>query len=138
AKEIQLSADGKEGLSYGHFSWSPDSQTLVAFRIEPGERKEVYLIQSSPPDGGRARMTSRPYALPGDKFTSYELNVFNVASGKQTKPDMDRFEHEWLRPRVRWSKDGQHFTFQQTDLGHQRFRVIEVDAGAGRTRHLID
>src|SRR5207244_1323707 len=81
---------------------------------------------------------NRSYALPGDKFTSYELNVFDVASRKQTKPDTDRFEHEWLRPRVRWSKDAQRFTYQQTDRGHQRFRVIEVDARAGRTRNLID
>ena len=138
AKEIQLSTDGQAGLAYGRFSWSPDSQTLVAFRIEPGERKEVHLIQSSPPEGGRARMTSRPYALPGDKFTTYELNVFDVASRKRTRPDLDRFEHEWLSPRVRWSKDGRHFTYEQTDRGHQRFRVIEVDSRTGNARYLID
>ena len=66
--EIKLSDDGKEGLAYGRLSWSPDSKTLVALRIEPGERKEVYLIQSSPPGGGRAKLQTRPYPLPGDKF----------------------------------------------------------------------
>ena len=40
-----------------------------AFRIEPGERKEVYLVESSPRGGGRAVLHRRPYALPGDKFT---------------------------------------------------------------------
>ncbi|HZY87902.1 MAG TPA: DPP IV N-terminal domain-containing protein, partial [Gemmataceae bacterium] len=40
-KEEQLSQDGKEGLAYGLPSWSPDSKALAAFRIEPGERKEV-------------------------------------------------------------------------------------------------
>jgi hypothetical protein len=79
-KEIQLSEDGKAGFDYGLLSWSPDSRTLVAFRIEPGERKEVYLIESSPKEGGRAKLRTRPYALPGDKFSSYELNVFDVAS----------------------------------------------------------
>jgi hypothetical protein len=33
--EIQLSVDGAEGNAYGLLSWAPDSQTLVAFRIEP-------------------------------------------------------------------------------------------------------
>ena len=61
AAEIQLSHDGKEGLSYGRLSWAPDSKSLVAFRIEPGDRKEVYLVQSSPPGGGRAKLQSRPY-----------------------------------------------------------------------------
>src|SRR5581483_5733475 len=69
-KEFQLSQDGKEGFAYGRLQWAPDSRTLVAFRIEPGDQKEVYLIESSPKEGGRAKLQTRPYALPGDKFTS--------------------------------------------------------------------
>ena len=53
---IQLIKDGQTNLSYGRLSWSPDSKTLVAFRIEPGERREVYLVQSSPSGGGRAKL----------------------------------------------------------------------------------
>ena len=64
SEEIPLSKDGKEGLAYGRLSWSPDSKTLVAFRIEPGERKEVYLIESSPPGGGRAKLRPRPTPCP--------------------------------------------------------------------------
>jgi dipeptidyl aminopeptidase/acylaminoacyl peptidase len=137
-REIQLSEDGKEGLAYGRFTWSPDSKTLVAFRIEPGERKEVYLIESSPTEGGRAKLQTRPYALPGDKFARYELNIFNVPSRKQIKPDLDRFEHEWLRPRLHWKRDGRHFAYQQVDRGHQRLRLIEVDSHSGSTRNLVD
>ena len=137
-KEIQLSQDGEEGLGYGRAVWSPDSKTLVAFRIEPGERKEVYLIESSPREGGRAKLQTRPYALPGDKFATYELNLFDIASRKQIKPEIDRFEHEWLRPRVHWSRDGSHFGYQQVDRGHQRLRVIWVDTSSGKTRNIVD
>ncbi|HXG46976.1 MAG TPA: DPP IV N-terminal domain-containing protein, partial [Methylomirabilota bacterium] len=66
ARELRLSEDGREGMAYGAISWSPDSRTVIAFRIEPGERKEVYLVESSPRDGGRARLHTRPYPLPGD------------------------------------------------------------------------
>jgi dipeptidyl aminopeptidase/acylaminoacyl peptidase len=138
ANKIQLSKDGKEGLTYGALSWSPDSKMLVAFRIEPGDRKEVYLIQSSPAGGGRAKLQTRRYALPGDKFTTYELNVFDVSRRTQTKPEVDRFEHEWLAPQPRWSKDGSHFAYEQTDRGHQRFRVINVDCQTGAARNVID
>jgi len=138
AKEIELSQDGKEGLAYGGFSWSPDSATLVSFRIEPGERKEVYLVESSPKDGGRAKFKTRPYPLPGDKFAKYEANVFDVDRRKQAKPEVDRFEHEWLRPRLRWRPDGSRFAYEQADRGHQRFRVIEIEAQNGAVRNLID
>jgi dipeptidyl aminopeptidase/acylaminoacyl peptidase len=135
-KEVQLSKDGKEGLSYGMLSWAPDSKTLAAFRIEPGERKEVHLIESSPRGGGRARLRSRPYALPGDKFTAYELNLFSIADSKQIKPEVDRID--FGMPRLRWKRDGQHFTYTKVDRGHQRFRLIEVDSHTGKARNIID
>ncbi len=134
--EIRLSSDGKEGLSYARLSWAPDSKTLVAFRVEPGDAKEVFLIQSSPPGGGRARLQKRPYPLPGDKFTAYELNLFDVDSHKQIKPAVERID--FGSPRLRWDKDGHHFTFQKTDRGHQRFRLIEVDTHTGAVRNIID
>ena len=135
-EEIRLSNDGKEGLSYGRLSWSPDSKTLVAFRIEPGDRKEVYLVQSSPPGGGRAQLRSRPYPLPGDKFTAYELNLFDVAGKKPIRPEVDRIDFD--EPRLHWDKDGRHFSYEKIDRGHQRFRLIRVDSHTGEARNLID
>jgi dipeptidyl aminopeptidase/acylaminoacyl peptidase len=134
--ETRLSADGKEGLAYGMLSWSPDSQTLAAFRIEPGERKEVYLIESSPREGGRAKLRTRPYALPGDRFTAFELNLFDVAGQKALRPAVERIDFGF--PLLRWSKDGRRFTYVKTDRGHQRFRLIEIDARTGAARNLID
>jgi dipeptidyl aminopeptidase/acylaminoacyl peptidase len=135
---IQLSTDGTEGNSYGRFSWSPDSRILVAFRIEPGDNKEVYLIESSPEGGGRAKLHSRPYALPGDKFARYELNLFDIDPRKQIKPKVDKLELDWQVPRLHWKKDQRHFAYEKVDRGHQRFRVIEVDSHTDQTCNLID
>jgi dipeptidyl aminopeptidase/acylaminoacyl peptidase len=137
-EEIQVSFDGREGLSYGMLSWAPDSKTLVAFRIEPGDNKEVYLIESSPPGGGRAKLHSRPYALPGDKFTTYELNLFDINTQKQIKPNVDKLDLEYEAPRLHWKKNQRHFAYEKIDRGHQRFRIIEVDSHTGESRNLID
>lgn len=134
--EIRLSQDGSPAESYGMLQWAPDSKALVGFRIEPGERKEVYLIESSPEGGGRAVLRSRPYSLPGDKFTSYELNLFNLEDKSQLKVKVDRIDLG--RPRLRWNRDGRSFTYEKTDRGHQRFRVIEVDSHTGEVRTIID
>ncbi len=135
---IQLSTDGKADLAYGRLEWAPDSQQLIAWRIEPGDRKEVHLVRSSPKDGGRATLESRPYPLPGDKFAKYELNVFDIAARSQTKPEVDRFEHEWLTPDLHWWPGTSRFAYTQDDRGHQRYRVIEVDAAQGSVKTLID
>ena len=134
--EIQLSRDGNKGNAYGMPQWAPDSKTLVAWRIEPGDRKEVHLVESSPDGGGRAKLSSRPYALPGDKFTSYELNLFDIASQERVKPKVEPID--FGRPRMRWNSDGRRFTYQKTDRGHQRFRVIEADSHTGSARTIID
>lgn len=135
-QEIQLSTDGAEDNSYQRLQWAPDSQSFIAWRVEPGDNKEVYLIQSSPPEGGRAVLNSHPYALPGDKFDAYELNIFNVAQRKQIKPDIDRVDLG--SPRPRWNSDSYHFAYEKVDRGHQRFRVIEVDIRDGSSRNIID
>lgn len=136
--EKQISQDGTDTLPYGHVTWSPDSKTLVAFRTELGDRKEVYLVRSSPTGGGRATMTSRPYPLPGDRFSKYEINLFNAATAKQIKPAVDRFEHEWIQPEVHWNKAGTQLDYQQDDRGHQRFRIIQIDRESGAVRNLVD
>jgi dienelactone hydrolase len=136
--EIQLSTDGQEGNGYRRVEWAPDSKSLVAWRVEPGDRKQVHLVRSSPEGGGRAQLESRAYDLPGDKLPRHEPNLFDVASRKQTKVEVDRFEHGWLTPQVRWNRDGSRFSYMQVDRGHQRLRVIEVDPRSGSTRNLID
>lgn len=137
-QKIQLSQDGEPSLSYGWLQWSPDSQTLVAFRVQPVQWQQVHLIQSSPPEGGRAVLRSNNYALPGDPFPSYEINLFRVAEQRQLKPEVDRFQHEWLTPNCRFSSDSRTLTYEQTDRGHGRFRLIEVDLQTGETKNLID
>ena len=79
---------------------------------------------------------SRPYDLPGDKFTSYELNLFDIGGKKQIKPAVDRIDYD--EPHLRWGKDGRRFTYEKVDRGHQRLRVVEVDAQTGQARNLID
>jgi dipeptidyl aminopeptidase/acylaminoacyl peptidase len=137
-EDYQLTTDGRDGNGYGRLEWAPDSKALIGWRIEPGDHKEVYVIQSSPPGGGRATFKARAYDLPGDKLTLYELNLFDIGSRKQIKPEGDRFEHGWEGPSVYWSRDQRHFAYVQVDRGHQRYRLIEVDSQTGAVRNLID
>ncbi|HEU5396118.1 MAG TPA: DPP IV N-terminal domain-containing protein [Verrucomicrobiae bacterium] len=136
--ETQLSQDGSESNSYSRLEWSPDSKSLVSWRVEPGDIGMVYLIESSPPGGGRAILHQRHYAQAGDKFPKYELNIFDVAGHRQIKPDVDRFEHEYEVPQLHWMHDQRHFAWEQEDRGHQRLRVIEASCDDGSVRNLID
>jgi len=138
---VELTHDGVESFRYGRLEWSPDSKTLVAFRIEPGDHNEVYRIETSPPKGGRAVLHTDVYALPGDKYDSLELDLFDVATSRQTRPPVDRIDFSGSGdpdPRLRWSADGRRFTYEKVDRGHQRFRLIEVETATGAARNVID
>ncbi|MEO2020723.1 MAG: DPP IV N-terminal domain-containing protein, partial [Pirellulaceae bacterium] len=132
----QLSKDGTASRSYQAPYWGPDSSHLVAFRVQPGDRHQVHLIETSPKAAGRAKLTSRRYPLPGDRFTTHELNWFDVENQQQVKPPVGIIDFH--SPRLRWTVDGQHFRYQKIDRGHQRLRVIEVDIFTGKHRDIID
>ena len=65
--EEQFSQDGATNRAYARLEWAPDSQSFIAWRIEPGEANLVYLLESSPAGGGPAKMASRPYPQPGNR-----------------------------------------------------------------------
>lgn len=134
--EQPLSHDGEETNSFQQWEWSPDSKTLVAFRVQPGDDLETRLIESSPKEGGRAKLHTRRYALPGDKFPIYELYLFDVASGKSIRPEVETLD--LFRPVVRWLPDGRHFIFEKHDRGHQRFRILKVDSHTGAANTVLD
>ncbi len=114
----------------------------------------VYRLESSPMTqpanggglGGVGReilQTTDYYALAGDKFNTFELSVFNPATHTQVKPDIGRIDMspgggDPQPPNPQWRADGFHFRFEKYDRGHQRYRLIEVDAHTGLTRSIID
>lgn len=135
--EQPLTTDGTPERFYGNVSWSPDSTRLVAYKTAPGDNKEVWYVESSPKDGGRAKLHSHVYPQPGDKFPVYEGWTFDPATRKGTKIEADPVD--FRMPRPRWiEQDKTKFTYEKTDRGHQRFRIIEVDAATGKTRTLYD
>ena len=135
-EEIQLSKDGQKDHAYKEVFWGPDSKHLVSFRVKPGEISEVHLIESSPKGGGPAKLHTRKYPLPGDPFTTFELNWFDLSTKRQEKPEVGLIDFRW--PRLRWSPDGKKFHYLKIDRGHQRLRVIEFDVITGKHRNVID
>lgn len=131
-----LSDDGSAERPYRRVEWAPDSKTIVSFQVTPGDPTQVHLLESSPEGGGPAKLRSRDYPLPGDRLDSYELNLFEVGSGTQRKPQVDPLDLD--SPRLHWFTDGRHFAYEKIDRGHQRLRLYEVDSHDGGVRTLVD
>ncbi|WP_207531728.1 S9 family peptidase [Desertivirga arenae] len=134
----QLSTDGTAAIPYDALSWAPDGKTIVAWKVDERKEKEVHLLLSSVSGTTRAQLKSRPYAQPGDEFTSYEMNLFSPETRSHIKPSVEKIDF-FGAPELHWrNASSRYFTYEKVDRGHQRFRVIEVDALTGKSRNIID
>lgn len=135
-EEKQLTFDGSSVKPYGSLAWSPNSRYLVGYRISPYKDSLVYYINTAVPHTTRGVLHTQPYKQPGDPFTTYEMFVFDVMSNKTIEVEtelIDFFPAPWLSWNTRES-----FLFERVDRGHQRFRIIEVNATTGTTRNVVD
>jgi dipeptidyl aminopeptidase/acylaminoacyl peptidase len=132
--------------SFARFHWTPDSTGLLALRLIEGDRREVHMIESSPKDGGRARLHTRLYDLPGDKLDTFE--VFLLDATAQEKPVAER-EHKlpippiigggqpWAGPPgVQWWRGKAIVRFPVR--GYQNYQVIAIDPKTAKTQTLVN
>ncbi|MGO4879046.1 prolyl oligopeptidase family serine peptidase [Pedobacter psychrotolerans] len=134
--ETPISKDGTADKPYGNFEWSPDGKTVVAYKADPKEIKKVHYVLSSVPGTTRGELKSREYAQPGDDFTSYQPYIFDLNTKTSKKVDVEATDFFSPQP-LHW-RNNRYYTYEKADRGHQRFRVIEVDALTGKTRNIID
>ncbi|HWV69427.1 S9 family peptidase, partial [Chitinophaga sp.] len=134
-----FTTDGKaDGDFYGAFAWSPDSKYLVGYRIHPVEDSSVYYVLTDVPGTTRGQLRSHPYKQPGDPFTTFDMYLFTMEGKTTTRVKTEQIDF-FDAPALHWrDKDPRYFLYEKVDRGHQRFRVIEVDATNGNTRTILD
>ncbi len=140
AEGAALSRDGSEGNPYTRQSlnWAPDSRHLAAWRVRPGYQRMVRYVISSPPDQVQPKYMERFYAKPGDVLDLQQPTLFDVDARKQVNVDNAPFPDPFNLSQMQWRRDSRAFTFEYNERGHQRYRVIEVNAGTGQARALVD
>jgi dipeptidyl aminopeptidase/acylaminoacyl peptidase len=134
-----LSNDGTEGEAYelGSIRWSPDSQKIAAYRVNPGYRRTVHYVESSPEDQLQPRPWTLQYAKPGDVLDLEQPVVFHVDPARQLPVSNQLFPNPYELSDLVWRSDSRALTFEYNQRGHQVYRVIEVDAASGQARAVL-
>lgn len=136
--EIQLTEDGTDENSLDRsFYWSPDSKFLVCTQTRQGDRRLVYLIESSPSNQLQPRLHQHSYLKPGDKIPQRRPRLFDIQSEKEIKLDERLFSNPWSLSNFRWNSDSSELTFLFNQRGHQVMRVIGVSTN-GDVRAVVD
>jgi dipeptidyl aminopeptidase/acylaminoacyl peptidase len=139
-QNTMLSQDGSEGNYYAidTLVWSPDSKHIAIYRIRPGYQRIVDYIESAPADQLQPKHSTMIYPKPGDVLPLYQPVLFDVAGHREQAIDNTLFPNPYELTSLVWWKDSRAFTFEYNQRGHQLYRVIEVNAGSGAPRVLID
>ena len=138
--ETILSRDGTEGNFYDPetIQWSPDSTRLVAYRVRPGFARYVTYVTAAPEDALQPTVHKELYPKPGDAIDIEQPVLFDVQAGRQIDISNALFPNPYQLSNLNWRKDSESFAFEYTERGHQRARLIEVDADDGAARAVIE
>lgn len=138
-EEFRLSFDGSEGEFYStSVRWSPDSKKLMAYKVRPGENHLIYFVESSPANQLQPKLQSREYLKPGDALPIRTPQLFLVDEKSHVPVRQELFDQPYNLGNFQWRKDSRAFTFEYNQRGHQRYKVIEVEAPSGKVNVLID
>jgi dipeptidyl-peptidase 4 len=101
----------------------------------------VSFVESSPEKQLQPVLHQFDYLKPGDDLGKFELSILGPdADGKQQVRVIENslFPNPWSLSRFQWSDNGTKLRFLYNQRGHQILRLLEVDAGSGRVRTLVE
>ncbi len=137
--EVALTTDGTEEARFiPVFHWSPDSTRLVCEQELRGDRRKVFLIESSPTDQLQPKLHELDYDKPGDKLPVTKLRLFDVTNARAIPLADSLYPNPWSITEIRWAPDSKSFSFLYNQRGHQVLRLLRVDASTGDASLIVD
>ena len=161
-RESALTTDGIENYGYatesGHAAgvirqrhggrppqllWSPDSQSILTFRVDERRVKDFYLVESTPEDGSlRPKFYSYRFALPGDQeVAQIQPIIIDVAGGRTTAIDAPPLpvlsELVTYHHNAWWSRDSRKVYSLRIDRFARSIGLEEIDAQSGEVREIL-
>lgn len=135
-----FSRDGSPGDFYDPetIAWSPDSSRLALYRVRPGLQRRITRVETSPRDQLQPKLQTQLYPKPGDPVDIERPVIFEAASGKRIDVPDALFPNPYALTPLAFRSDSRTLAFRYTERGHQRVRLIEVDAGGGAARTVVE
>jgi len=125
----------------GRVSWSPDSKAFLASASVEVPERVVTIVESSPSGEKQPKVKRVPYAKPGDPLPNPQLVLFRPGAEEGRVVDPTLFPNPFTQSReirVTWAPDGGEAYFDYNERGHQRYRILAVNAATGAVRVVVE
>lgn len=137
--EKQITFDGVPGHYYAaDIVWSPDNKKLAVLKVRPAEVRKLTLIESAPKNQFQPLLQERDYVKPGDALPIKTPVLLDLEKGISFAVESSLIPEQFSISRISWREDSRAFTFEYNERGHQKYKVIEVNAIEPKARVLIN
>lgn len=117
--------------------WSPDSKKFMAIKLDRRKSNKLYLYQSLPDSGMRAKVWSYERSLPGENLPLQEFYIFDTEKKSNLKLDVEPFEDIWSGFAPTWTKDNKTFYFAQMARYYKAIDFYFANPETGKTQNVI-
>ncbi len=117
--------------------WSPDSKKFIATKLDRRNAKKLYMYQSLPDSGMRAKVWSYERALPGEDLPLQEYYIFDIETKSNIKADLEPLEDLWSGFAPNWTEDSKTFYFAQMARYYKALDLYFIDSETGNVRNII-
>ncbi|MEZ5105589.1 MAG: prolyl oligopeptidase family serine peptidase [Draconibacterium sp.] len=153
-EETQLTTDGVEKYEYAtelswynlvdisqkdqydpsiFVNWSSDSKKFMTYRLDRRKVGNLYLYQSLPDSGFRAKVWSYERALPGEDPITTEYYIFDVDSKSKVRVDVEPFADFLSSVFPNWFRNNNELYFSRFRRGYKAIDLYRVNAETGET-----
>jgi dipeptidyl-peptidase-4 len=125
-------------------SWSADSQSILTYRVDERNVKELHLIQSVPPDGSiRPKLYSYRYPMPGDDvIPAVQPIILNVKTKAQIAfamtPTNAPYDSLLATHYLWWAPDYTKAYFLKRDRYSKSVHLVSLDPATGQEQVVIE
>jgi len=158
-EEVQLTTDGRDHYDYATYvswwqvneldkgeiyspeieiTWSPDSKKFIFYRLDRRRVRNMYLLQSVPDSGWRAKVHYYERDLPGEDSTEdLEYFVFDLEKNTRTSVAIRPFPSYLVNTGPGWFNDNKRIFFSKFARGYNELDYYVIDAVSGRVDTLF-
>ena len=131
-------AQPKQKGSYYHGKpvWNPQSTSFYIYHTEPGQRRTVTIVESSPKDQLQPKLHRFRYDKPGDKIDRNEPHLFNIKGKTPHKPNHSFTKDAFSIRHAQWNDRGDTMIYEYIERGYGKHYLIAMDAETGSQKLL--
>jgi len=118
-------------------TWSPNSSKFIAYKLDRRDVNNMYLYQSNPPKGKRAKVWSYERPLPGEEAKKYEFFVFDAEEKTKIKIDIPPYATFLSSVWPQWTENGENIYLARFSRGYKSIDLFFVDPNTGNANVIV-